>query len=340
MKKRICSMLLVVVMLMALVPTAAFAYSSSDVKYAVTDGYIYFNKATGTVVECDSTVTKADIPSEISGIKVIGIGNSAFCDCAVLTEICLPKTIKYIENNAFLGCDSLESFYYNGSVRQWKENVEFTGDFDFGTEDRTDALSAAKVYFLDPTDPFSDIKGWYHNFVYECYSHDIVGGYPDGTFRPDADVTRAEFVMMLYNMCGKEDVSDYGEPSFSDTKNIYQGFKDAILWGSLNDIVAGFSDKTFRPNENVTRAQMATFAYRLMKQYVSAEILAQLNAANLFKDSSNIDDCYVDAVNVLAEAGIISGFEDNTFRPNATATRAQAAKILLLVHDFILQYGS
>ena len=66
MKKRILSLLLVLMMVVSLVPTAALAdKSSTDIAYPVTDGNIYFDQATGTITDCDSSVTEAVIPEDI-----------------------------------------------------------------------------------------------------------------------------------------------------------------------------------------------------------------------------------------------------------------------------------
>ena len=86
MKKRVLSLLLALLMVVTLIPTAALAYSATDVKYAVTGGYVYFNKATETITDCDETVTVAEIPATIDGTRVMHVGNYAFKDCTELTS--------------------------------------------------------------------------------------------------------------------------------------------------------------------------------------------------------------------------------------------------------------
>ena len=138
MKKRVLSLLLVLLMVVTLVPTAALA-DSDTVKYAVEGGNIYFDKATGTITDCDSSVTEAVIPEEIEGVEVEGIaieafsycrnltsveipnsvtsiGHSAFADCTALTSITIPDSVTGISTGAFRGCTSLTSIEISNSV--------------------------------------------------------------------------------------------------------------------------------------------------------------------------------------------------------------------------------
>ena len=106
MKKRILSLLLVLLMVVSLVPTAALA-EDDVVAYGVTGGNIYFNKSTGEITGCDSEVTEANIPSEIDGATVTSIGDWAFIACNSLTSIDIPYSVKYIGDDIFSGGYSL-----------------------------------------------------------------------------------------------------------------------------------------------------------------------------------------------------------------------------------------
>lgn len=82
----------------------------------VEGGAIYFDKETGTITDCDVSVTKADIPEEIDGVKVRNIGYRAFYDCDSLTSIKIPDSVTSIETCAFEDCDSLTSIEIPDSV--------------------------------------------------------------------------------------------------------------------------------------------------------------------------------------------------------------------------------
>ncbi len=79
----------------------------TDIAYTVTGGNIYFNESCGTITDCDVSVTKAVIPSEINGIEVTSIGDSAFKGCSSLVSITIPECVTSIELYAFDGCTSL-----------------------------------------------------------------------------------------------------------------------------------------------------------------------------------------------------------------------------------------
>lgn len=120
MKKRILSMLLVLLMVVSLVPTAALAYKSdTDVAYAVTGGNIYFDKSTGTITYCDSSVKEAIIPETIEGVGVSCIGSSAFYKCRILTSVTIPNSVTSISNRAFDGCTSLMEFVVSESSKSF-----------------------------------------------------------------------------------------------------------------------------------------------------------------------------------------------------------------------------
>ena len=108
MKKRILSLLLMLVMVVSLVPTAALA-EDDIVAYAVTGGNIRFNKVNGEVTSCDSTVIEANIPCKIDGVDVTRIGWWAFRDCTNLVRVSIPDSVNSIALGAFnYGCDELK----------------------------------------------------------------------------------------------------------------------------------------------------------------------------------------------------------------------------------------
>lgn len=264
--------------------------------------------------------------------SVTSIGEYAFEYCLALKEIHLPASLRTVHVTSFFNCGALESIYYGGSLRQWKEGVTFDGEYSSAYDGTNDGLANAAVYFDDESDPFTDIDCAFHDYIVAGYAADILNGYPDNTFRPSQRVTRAQFVTMLYNMCGKPDISGYGELEFKDTSSISSAYKDAVLWGYLGGIVSGYSDGTFRPNERISRAQMATFAYRLLKELVGEDVISQYNTDSNFTDSGSIANSYREAVNVMSTMEIINGYEDGSFRPNATATRGASAKIIVSVY--------
>ena len=89
---------------------------NGNVKYAVDGGYITFDKKTGTITACDSTVTKANIPQKIEGVAVKSIGESAFRGCEALTSVTIPNSVTNIGESAFYLCEALTSMTIPNSV--------------------------------------------------------------------------------------------------------------------------------------------------------------------------------------------------------------------------------
>ena len=114
MKKGI-SMVLVFALLMSIClfgstgVQAADTVKATEVKYPVEGGNIYFNTLTGAVTGCDESITAADIPAEIEGVKVVEIGNSAFYGCSNLESVTIPEGVRRIGVFAFSYCPMLIS---------------------------------------------------------------------------------------------------------------------------------------------------------------------------------------------------------------------------------------
>ena len=248
---------------------------------------------------------------------VTSVGSGAFSGCGLIETVTLPLTLGSIGDGAFDDVYALKNIYYAGSIAQWKA-IDIGLDNSFGS---------AKLVCADKTEPFSDISGWYHDYIITCYMADIVNGRPDGTFCPEQNVTRAQFVMMLYNMGGRPEISDTSL-GFADANAVSAVYAAAVKWGVKAGIVTGFTDNTFRPNAEISRAQMATFAYRFLKLGVSADVLGELSGRNDFRDYGSIAECYRESVDVMANIGVIQGYPNGSFVPNATATRGQSAAVL------------
>ncbi len=248
---------------------------------------------------------------------VTAVGSAVFSGCGLTEEISLPLSLRRIGDSAFDDVYALGSVYYAGSIAQWKAVDIGTGS-SFGT---------AQLVCADKSDPFSDISGWCRDYVVTCYMADIVGGFPDGTFRPGLNVTRAQFIMMLYNMGGRPDAPDM-QLGFADRASIADVYTAAVKWGTKAGIISGFADNTFRPNDSISRAQMAAFAYRFLSLGVSGTVLDGCRVPNAFRDYGDISECYREAVDVMANTGVIQGYADGSYRPCGIATRGQSAAVM------------
>ena len=107
----------------------------------------------------------------------------------------------------------------------------------------------------------------------------------------------------------------------------------AVAWGVENGVVMGYGDNTFRPNQNISRAQMATFMYRYLNDVAEYDF-GDVKPCG-FADADQVAAPYVDAVNAIVSAGVMNGMNAQTFAPNGTANRGMAATVMFRAYDLV-----
>jgi hypothetical protein len=163
-----------------------------------------------------------------------------------------------------------------------------------------------------------DIAGhWAENNINKLVSLGAISGYPDRTFRPNNNITRAEFVTALVKAFR---VEGQGGKIFADTASHWA--KDFIAVAAANGIASGYDGDAFRPDEVITREQMAAM---IMK----AARLTPVEKELAFIDSDSISTWARQAVATVTENGIMKGYPDNTVRPQGNATRAEAVTVIV-----------
>lgn len=173
--------------------------------------------------------------------------------------------------------------------------------------------------------PFADITGhWAEESILRLLLSKSIKGYPDGTFRANATITRAEFITALVNAFQLKPQSG---KVFTDTASHWA--QHAIATAASYGIIAGYNDKNFGPDDPVTREQMAV----MIVAAADLDIETKGNLAGLFKDSARISDWSAQAVMEAKQADIISGYPDKTFRPTAWASRAEGVTVITKALD-------
>ena len=179
----------------------------------------------------------------------------------------------------------------------------------------------------DWTPVFTDTRDyWAAAYVDFLYQSGITTGYADGTFRPNDNITRAQFSVMLYRYLGLEE-SKYADVTlpFADLKSIPDYALPAIRALYTEGVINGSTGKDgrlyFNPGASLTRAQAATMIGRTQEKGYAA-------AALTFSDSAKIPAYAAYYIQTMAAQGIIGGYADGTFRPGNNITRGQMAKIL------------
>lgn len=178
---------------------------------------------------------------------------------------------------------------------------------------------------------FTDVPegAWYHDYVYDLVYRGVVNGMTATTYEPAGTLTRAQFVKLLAcSLADAETLKTYeGRHPFKDSEGHWA--EAYIAWAKDKGIVEGVSATEFDPEAPITREQMATiFGRYALKQGI--ELPKSDNAAGSFPDADKISEYAREFVELMRIAGILNGYEDGTFRPQNTATRAEAAKLFSL----------
>jgi hypothetical protein len=180
-----------------------------------------------------------------------------------------------------------------------------------------------------PSSQTADFKDtaehWAREAINKLVKEGIISGYPDGTFRPNAEITRAEFVTLICRMLGLEPINSPSKFKDVDSNAWYAGYINAIREAGM---IGGYEDGTFKPNQKITREEGFVILYRMAKAQLSAS-----GSNPNFTDDESIAAWAREAVEALVSAGVVSGYEDGTIKPKNNITRAETVKIL----SFFLQ---
>ncbi|NLV76532.1 MAG: S-layer homology domain-containing protein, partial [Tissierellia bacterium] len=167
---------------------------------------------------------------------------------------------------------------------------------------------------------------WAQDEIDYLLSKGIVSGYPDGTFKPDKPITRAEFIKIINKtICNNEK----SHVPFKDV-NENDWFYDEIAKAIKSGYVEGYGDNTFRPNNPITREEAAKILVTVFRLEDD-----NLNSGS-FVDQKEISNWAQEYVLLLKNKGYVSGYADGTFRPNAPITRAESVKMITNVSGEII----
>ena len=175
------------------------------------------------------------------------------------------------------------------------------------------------------TNPFVDVAegAWYYDAVQYVNEHGLMAGTSANTFAPDLTTTRGMIVTILYRLEGTPSVS--GASAFADVADTAY-YADAVTWAAVNDIVAGYGDELFGPNDAITREQMATILYRYA-QYKGYDTTAKADLSQ-YADAARVGSWALEAIRWANAQGLVNGTSGTTLSPQGSATRAQVAVIL------------
>lgn len=174
--------------------------------------------------------------------------------------------------------------------------------------------------------PFTDVNegDWFYDKVVYVYHNKLMTGTSETTFEPNATLTRAMMVQILYNKEGRPAATTNGNPYTDVPKD--QWYYNAVQWAYENKITSGTSETTFEPNSEVTREQFARFMYNYAG---NPAVSGKLD----FVDADQVSDWAYDAMVWANQNNIILGKKKSdgsvVLDPRGNATRAEAATILM-----------
>lgn len=200
----------------------------------------------------------------------------------------------------------------------------------------------AKLYveFMDKDDirltelPFRDVskRDWYYDDVVYVYRKGYMDGMSSTRFGGELNTTRGQIVTILWRLTGEPRATKRNP--FTDVSSS-QYYYDAISWAYDAGVVDGFDARTFKPDQNVTREQLAAILYRYAK-YMNLSTSGSAYLAK-YKDADKIANWAYDAMAWANYRGLINGTSATRIDPKGYATRAQIAAIL---HRFAVEYGA
>ncbi|WP_153721563.1 S-layer homology domain-containing protein [Sporosarcina cascadiensis] len=173
---------------------------------------------------------------------------------------------------------------------------------------------------------FSDVPPSKHfaESVNELAARNIIGGYPDGTFKPGKSITRGQAAAIIVKMT-KLDTANMKDPKFKDVSTA-NGYYKAIAALAGKGVINGYGDGRFGPNDFITRAQMASI---IIKAF---DLPLYRDPDYGFKDVVHKNG-HRDGIYSLYQLGLTTGTSPTTYSPNDSITRGQAAKILKASED-------
>ncbi|NLG78491.1 MAG: S-layer homology domain-containing protein [Firmicutes bacterium] len=196
----------------------------------------------------------------------------------------------------------------------------------------TEAAAPAPAPVAGASARLKDIElSWAQDAIASLVDEGIIAGYPDGTFKPENPVTRAEFAKMVARAFA---IRPTGEPRFRDIKNNWA--KAYITALTEAGIVSGYPDGTFKPERHITRAEMVTMLVRVVKLADKMDSLQQPEPS--FTDVAP-DHWAFRAVETAHALGILPVHFGVVFEPNAATTRAETAWMVKSLIDLRITEG-
>ena len=179
--------------------------------------------------------------------------------------------------------------------------------------------------------PFNDVSygDWYYNAVQFVYSKGIMDGVDYYKFAPNGTITRGMILTMLWRMAGEP--FEMPVTSFTDVE-IGRYYTTAVAWACRNGIADGMGESTFGPNDAITREELVTLLYRYAQYFGHSCIGTSIEG---FADAGSVSSYAYNAMCWAYKAGVVTGTTGSRLNPQGTASRAEAAQMIMSFSSFL-----
>lgn len=179
---------------------------------------------------------------------------------------------------------------------------------------------------------FADVpqSHWAKSYIDSLVKNGVVNGTGNNAFEPEGKVTREQYIKMLLLAAGTD--CSGSVCTFSDVAE-GQWYYEYVGKAQETELTTGYTDGTFGVGSSITREEMCTLAYRLMK---NAGLDTTASSEADFTDGADISDYAAEAIDFMYGKGIIGGYNDGSFLPKGTATRAEACKIIYMIRSHLM----
>lgn len=178
-----------------------------------------------------------------------------------------------------------------------------------------------------PSADFTDVDmdAWYHDAVDYAIENGMMNGVGNNLFAPESNLNRAMLVQVLWNLEGNPEASIITE--YSDVASD-AWYYNAVQWATAENIVGGYGNGIYGPEDDITREQMALMLYRYA-QYKGYDTTQSGADVQNFADYEDISDWALEGVTWAVNAGLLNGKGSGILDPTGNATRAEVAQILM-----------
>ena len=179
--------------------------------------------------------------------------------------------------------------------------------------------------------PFNDVSygDWYYDAVQFVYSKGIMDGVDYYKFAPNGTITRGMILTMLWRMAGEP--FEMPVTSFTDVE-IGRYYTTAVAWACRNGIADGMGESTFGPNDAITREELVTLMYRYAQYFGHSCIGTSIEG---FADAGSVSAYAYNAMCWAYKAGVVTGTTGSRLNPQGTASRAEAAQMIMSFYSFL-----